>query len=912
LGIETPFPPTVSLAGLKSDGFAIHWKPGDDSQRTPIKYKLYVNGVNLGEIKSDDTDVIISGLKPDSGYAIRMFAVNASNFCAPCEPIYVQTLPEDSQDFYDQDHNPEATITPYKSLLNHDSSSATSTPLMREHSGSLSKGRQPASRRQTQSTPDPAPPFEDGDSEEIRRDLNSRLNNSEKARADLVKQMALEEQDFQSKHAAHQKELEDIQKLRNNQANTSKDLQKQINHLISEESTAKKNRDAAFKRLEKAQAEREKMKADTKRWEDDAPNIEAEIANIEKEQAKYTQEAKKKVSAIREEIAKESKINKDMEENLRQIVHEIRKKEEEIQLLDTDDYDSGLHMTDAEYHSRIQDHNEQINQLRESIEHVRSSIAQYQQYLDVFKTMPVLTSPRRQSLRMRAPSLGSARNHPFGTDSPTTLPFVSQTGVDPQMTQEDIDALTSGAMTSPSVVDGLLPAGLFVDDADSNSNLNLATDSPRIPGLGIQDTFDPGSPTSIPSRSPSAFTSPVGSTTNLPFGDSDGRSIRSATGSTRAGSGSKFASLFNIRRTNKKTSIDGPMLGSLNASHSFPRAENHDPLSRRRGSHSGMAGIMDNLNPFGRSSTTSVMESSSSSRFPWLKSGASNSSGDHLFSGPHRQSSFGSTHLSNEWGLAPPSTGWPGAHSRNPSLYASGFDSTEADDSPPLKPQQPIGTRPTSAHVSIPSTGSAAKLNPNAPTFKAFFAKSDKQKFERESKASKKEKKDKQRPITPLILLPTEVNDDTAETSPSLHRLSRDAMSLSTADYSSDAARDLDEATDLLSESQINHKESFMRKISRKSSAGFTTLAGRKGKKKGNAANPTDDTIPSAEVNDKADEILSKSINSALTVDDKGVPSPASGRFSFRRRGRRKADKGEKGGDKDEAEDVATLSDRDE
>jgi hypothetical protein len=45
LGIEVPLPPTLSLAGIKADGFVLHWKTAEQ-KNAAIQYRLYVNGVN--------------------------------------------------------------------------------------------------------------------------------------------------------------------------------------------------------------------------------------------------------------------------------------------------------------------------------------------------------------------------------------------------------------------------------------------------------------------------------------------------------------------------------------------------------------------------------------------------------------------------------------------------------------------------------------------------------------------------------------------------------------------------------------------------------------------------------------------------------------------------------------------------
>jgi hypothetical protein len=210
--------------------------------------------------------------------------------------------------------------------------------------------------------------------------------------------------------------------------------------------------------------------------------------------------------------------------------------------------------------------------------------------------------------------------------------------------------------------------------------------------------------------------------------------------------------------------------------------------------------------------------------------------------------------------------------------------------------QAPIGTRPRSAHVPNTQLNNTPKLNPAAPSFKTIFTRSSTDKKPEKSNKSKKNKaaaKQKQEEERQSL-----ESEDHLSTS----RVSRDAMSISTVDYSTDDAATC-ESLDVPggssatpsetggSASQHGHqtKESFMQKLSRKSSAGFTTLAGRKGKK---GAGRDDLTIDSTGPEDE----LSRSVTSVtVSAEDKGAPSPslsaAARGFKFRSLRRKKADR---------------------
>jgi len=294
------------------------------------------------------------------------------------------------------------------------------------------------------------------------------------------------------------------------------------------------------------------------------------------------------------------------------------------------------------------------------------------------------------------------------------------------------------------------------------------------------------------------------------------------------------------------------------------------------------------------------------------------SSDNHLLPRPsaETQSMFGwpvsggdssnqrSSPLAANWGLGPPpSNGWASRlHSRNASSqYPLGLEGpiSEHEDGPA---QAPIGTRPSTGHVKNSLSNAAAKLNPAAPTFKTLFTRSAEKKPEKIGKNKKEKSKQQERESLDI--------DDGS-------RVSRDGRSISTVDYSSDAAREsLDYAdssatpseTGASSNQNLQPKESFMQKLSRKSSAGFTTLAGRKGRNKAGQLDAID-------VNGTPDDEMSRSVASTLSPEDRGAPSPSLSTpgtrgFKFRSIRRRKLDKATDGEGDESLIDVESEASR--
>jgi hypothetical protein len=972
----------------------------------------------VGDISPQDGSIAVSGLQPEHGYVIRVLAVNSSNFMAASDQISVQTKSASSDDYFspliDGEHisgedSIGPVVKPYKALF--DTPSHTPTLVQRENSNPSQQKRQVPSRRQTQSgPPTEAASKPETESDETIRQLTEKLDKLREEKENLDSQIQSEEEKYRLDHDNLAQQLQLVSQQLSDKNSVSRELGRQVAVLQTEESTARKNKMAAEKRLSQAQQEREKMKEDMKRWESEIDRIEDDIARLAKEQKEYEEKAEQEVKNIRAKIAAESAVNKNMEEGLRQTVAQIRDLEEEKKKIDEarQEHDQNRQPTlsgETDPHTRLMELQSTYAYYSYQLAQIKAANLNAQQQLDYWKSLffanssqmypPVpleVASPRRNSARRRAPSLGSVRGSHFGPYDVSSAPSFGQSlrtgspslGSTSQlfgllsgagntanllsMSPIDVDNLTGGAPTSPSAVDSLLPSGLLGDDTESRfgdaerARSHSIHDSPQInmalPGLGAPEALEqmnqgPSSPASLTSRSPSVFTSPRESSTHLPylqgtnsFGDTDRRSIRSAAGSTRTGSGggTKFSNLFGLGKQKGKTATeDAPTLGSLrpSESQSFPRqdlleqSEPAPPSPRRRGSHSGLGFVGQML---GRASTKTSLDQPPAAKRrlnvfgmgkndPWAErsdsprpaSTASAESYGLPRPSAETQSRFGwpvssgesstlrSSPLASDWGLAPPSSWGSRLHSRNSSSqYPLGLDGTE-EEVEPSQTQAPIGTRPHSAHVST-GQATAPKLNPAAPSFKAIFSRSSTDKKSDKPSKGKKDKASK----------PTE--RESLDVEEEVPRISRDAMSVSTVDYSTDDTSALRESMDLASSSatpseagapssasQPPAKESLMQKLSRKSSAGFTTLAGRKGR------NKRDEAVAAAEASAQDDE-LGRSVTSSLGPEDRDTPSPglaaAARGFKFRSLRRRKADKTAEGDAEDEEQEIEEVKDK--
>ena len=403
--------------------------------------------------------------------------------------------------------------------------------------------------------------------------------------------------------------------------------------------------------------------------------------------------------------------------------------------------------------------------------------------------------------------------------------------------------------------------------------------------------FGPNSPSTPASGSPSLLPSPQNGSGNLyytntpDYMDQDHRSTRSATSSLKGSatntlsraSGTKFGNLFGLNRQRGKTLPDsGPAMGTLKSSESqsVPRPENsmysENLVPRRRGSHSGSGSgqITDLLGD-----SYSVDEKYERNLQLGLKDGYFRKKAFNMFSGRNdpwapringkrsspRPSSLGSTdtYFSRPSSQSKQQYGWSldsaynrrldleqqklGLAAANPwaqsisrrasftGSYALLLESDKANLSANMEQiQPPIGTRPGNNKNSAPP-----KLNPNAPNFKSLFVREKKVdktgKIEKEPEGLKDEHEEQEN-----ILHTGNISD---EAQPSTHDLKGnqpDSSIDNTTSRSSHEIKRLDSISDnsitLVSSNSVQGKETFMQKLSRKSSANKFTFSSFKNK----------------------------------------------------------------------------------
>ena len=407
---------------------------------------------------------------------------------------------------------------------------------------------------------------------------------------------------------------------------------------------------------------------------------------------------------------------------------------------------------------------------------------------------------------------------------------------------------------------------------------------------------------------------PLGSPENVIDADRRSiRSTRSNR-ATSGGSGltsSRFSGMFGIKQRNKAMSDEGPPLGKAN---SMPRQDQGipglDSATRKRNSSVSdtvfggpMAGGLDGsadspaaaprrafglfskdksggwpstFTAFGRRPTSPRPGSTHSNELPKPSMDSNRwgvdtwPSGDAASGARNSPLSFGPG-----WNL-PSSSQQPRLYgsrhpSRRPSVQyaASGppEDIMEDEDSDALDPDEtpnlaPIGTKPPPGSKKAAESG--AKLNPNAKDFKSFFSNAMKfgGKDKDKDRAPSSDGNDGSTPVPSASTTPNLVGAELDESPPN-SRKSRDARSMTTTESTVESGRN---STDLARTPSYSgnsdapapspslagsSKETFMQKITRKSSSGKFALPNFNRQK--SRLDPSSAAAPSAPAEDEED-----------------------------------------------------------
>ncbi|KAM0209163.1 hypothetical protein ACHAPQ_000447 [Fusarium lateritium] len=996
LGVDVPEPPDVSLAGIRSDAATLSWtRP--TSNRPVQKYTIQVNGVHVGDSPGNEVAITVTGLKPDHFYNIRVVAVGPNNFQAGSQVLRLRTFGKDGRpqlgnsrvptSFANIDHPHPKTgdeDDDSDSQKNPPVPSVEAAPVLDGNNASTSdvSATGPSQRRNTvnrrhspsvasMDQPQIKLPLVDGPELSL-DELNRRFESTRKEVDETLAQYAKEEAELQQQEEELKQEKEAKRQALKEKEEQTAQLKANVRTTMEQMRTAEKERARKEQQLKEKENKKSKIR-------DTATRLENEMERMKKEREGFEAQ-KKELEAKRDKDGQElDDSNAELQENCAQLEAELREKGKQLQDLkaareqlpggDDEQLKENDILVRKEWDARRKElHNQLVaetKKLHNLDQHIRYLKEEQQQMGLYYSAQPDPTATEFEPAASQNTRDSGNFNHlshinlspppnQFGQPDDSFATGFSRAGFgqilfmdhnaadNADEHQSEADFRANAGPLSPTA-HSLLPSGIFdetFEDAEEHLSNQYLPDA-----VTAAEEDNPQSPLSSDGRSLNMFSSPHGSSHNLPFPqyndvDSHSLNINSSPQQAPLASSHRLSNLlsnFQRNRGPKPADGEGPAIGSLKTgqSQSFPRStDDYDmPGNKRRISfswmnrHSGGEPSRSSMGP------TSASRPFSARRLNPFASSAGALTGDND-SPNSRPASIASTDLPRPstdsgsiWGLptdfsmlaknrvwVPNEGRW---HSRNPSrrpslgavqtvletTLATANDEILDDDDlldPQTSPSQVgvIGSRPPSHQASI-----NRHLNPAAPTFRtpSFFGRRDRDASpdKDRSRGKDKDKRGKSKEgrakgkevLTPTVEVPPSLDD-----SPSDSRMSRDTFSVHTQNSVSESHESLDlgmTASNSTTDNNAAHKDtdsSVVKKLFRKgSSSKFSTLSSRLSKdsvlfKKGPGSSTFSEKNMSAEHRSSigdADE-LGEDISQLGRSYDSMASSPSLGQGSFR------------------------------
>lgn len=932
----------------------------------------------------------MTGLKPDHFYNIRVVAVGPNNFQAGSKVLRLRTFGKDGRPQLGNSRLPTSFANndhPHPKIGDEDDESDSqkkspvptveAAPVLDGNNASTSdvSATAPSQRRNTvnrrhspsvASMDQPQIKLPPVDGPELSLDeLNRRFESTRKEVDEILAQYAKEEAELQQQE-------EELKQEKDAKRQALKEKEEQTAQLkASVRTTMEQMRAAEKERTKKEQQLKDKENKKSK-VRDTASKLENDIERMKKERDGFEAQ-KKELKEKRDNDGQElDDFNAKLQEKCAELEAELREKGKQLQDLkatreelpgaDDEQWKENDVVVRKEWdarrkelHSQLVAETKKLHNLDSQIRYLREEHHNMGLY---YSNQPDPTAAEFEPAAAQDPrdsgnfdSLSHLNLSPppnqfgppddsfsgFSRAGFSQILFMDHNAADnADDHQSEADFRANAGPLSPTA-HSLLPSGIFdetFEDAEEHLPNQYLPES-----VTAAEEDNPQSPLSSDGRSLNMFSSPHGSSHNLPFPqyndmDSQSLNINSSPQQAPLQSSHRLSSLLSNfqRRGAKLADVEGPAIGSLKAgqSQSFPRStDDHDmPGSKRRISFSWMNRHSGEPS---RSSMGPTSRPFSARRLNPFASSAGALTGDND-SPDSRPASIASTDLPRPstdsgsiWNMpgdfsmlaknrvwSPNEGRWSSRNpSRRPSLGAAPtvLETTLAtandeilDDRDLLDPQTSpsqigvIGSRPPSHRASM-----NRNLNPAAPTFRtpSFFGRRDRDASpDKGSKGKEKRGKSKEgrtkgiEALTPTVEVPPNLDD-----SPSSPRMSRDAYSVHTQNSISESHESLDlgmtasnSTTDNNAASHKDADSSVVKKLFRKgSSSKFSTLSSRLSKdsvlfKKGPGSstfsekNMSSEHRPSIGDADELDEDISQLGRSY----DSMASSPSLGQGSFK------------------------------
>lgn len=314
----------------------------------------------VGEFGLKDTSIQVTGLRPGHCYNIRVIATNASNFSTLGPLIRLRTLPPPEEDGTDSTKSGEndaeewaqefepAAIRAGPSQFG-PAANTINLQAAREATASNTGGRRVLSgRRLSPAMPVADPPsllssratsVDEDDSDEAIQRLIEELNRLRHDQHEVDRQLEDEDREHLTAVAELSRDRDHLKQVLKEKEESTADLRKHGGYLEKMNRSAQGRKAAKEKILQQKKADRQKIKDDIDRWGKDIDSMRQEVGRAVSEQETITAAKDANVSRIRQIIAKDHNLIKDLEDEIRMRGIQIKSMEKGQEHLDGNDED---------------------------------------------------------------------------------------------------------------------------------------------------------------------------------------------------------------------------------------------------------------------------------------------------------------------------------------------------------------------------------------------------------------------------------------------------------------------------------------------------------------------------------------------------------------------------------------------
>lgn len=577
LGVDVPDRPDVSLAGIRADAATLNWSR--PSPNRPVqRFLIQVNGVVVGEVAANqEPAIVVSGLKPDHFYNVRVIAVGSNNFQAGSRVIRLRTFGKDGRPRLGTSRLPAnfaAEEQPGSAQGDHgDENGTPRSPLAAVDPANVdptaaspaAPRRNTVTRRHSPSAASQdAPPVREDPSDQGARTLAELTERFESIRRETEETAALvakEEMDNKRQLDELEVEKQEKKKEQKRKEEQTEKLKREVHSTDRAMRNAQQRRAQKEKQLKEKMDQRAKFQDNIAKWEKSIDDMRREMEGFETQRKDLAEERDTKLEDFQQ-------ANGDLQQECCRLEVELREKREQVKELEDarkklpggeDDEEwrddevafrrecqrrqKDLHEAVIAENRNSKRLDEQIRVLSMQLGHIpgaqSAAFPMYNQAnssgIDFESSLSTLTQLKRRSRNSNSLSNvsipsplppysqidpaaapgGSTSSRTTGAPGFAQGPFMSLAGDMPHPIDEDEILRMTSAPLSPSAT-ALLPSNILDDIYDEPSPTGNRFDPDPFPALPSSPAEDPQSPPS--SRgSMSILSSPRGSAHNLPF-----------------------------------------------------------------------------------------------------------------------------------------------------------------------------------------------------------------------------------------------------------------------------------------------------------------------------------------------------------------------------------------------------------